>query len=165
MEKYPLEQVALIKQKKLEEAEKVLKQKKEALVKEEEKLVLVEKERDKVKAHRLDKLTQLREGLDQGISTAKIQQMKQYLKVVDEQLKVKEQKVQEQLKAVNLAKTEVEKAREVFLQKQQDVEKLSLHRKEWDKEIQKEATQKEQVESDELGSASHARRKKPFSSE
>ncbi|MBI3237191.1 MAG: type III secretion T3S chaperone [Chlamydiales bacterium] len=158
--KYPLEQLVLIKQKKLDEAEKVLKEKKEALLKEEEKLSIVEKERDKVKEHRMAKLTQLREKLDAGTPTDKIQQMKYYLKVVDEQLKIKEQKVREQQKHVDAAKNALEAARLDFMKKQQDVEKLNLHRKEWEKEIKLELERIEATENDELGSAMHTRRKK-----
>lgn len=158
-QKYPLEQLAFIKQKKLDEAEKVLKEKKEALLKEEEKLAAVEKERDKVKEHRMAKLTQLREKLDAGTSTDKIQQMKHYLKVVDEQLKIKEQKVKEQQKHVDAAKNALEAARQDFLKKQQDVEKLKIHRKEWEKEMKLQLEQLEATESDELGSAMHIRKK------
>lgn len=157
--KYPLEQLAIIKQKKLEEAEKTLKEKKEALIKEEEKLKAVEKERDKVKEHRHAKLEQLREKLDQGTSTDKIQQMKYYLKVVDEKLKAKELKVKEQNKHVENAHKQVELARQDFLKKQQDVEKLRLHREEWKKEMRLLLEHIEGVESDELGSAMHARKR------
>jgi flagellar biosynthesis chaperone FliJ len=156
---YPLEQLAIIKQKKLEEAEKVLKEKKEALIKEEEKLLAVEKERDKVKEHRQAKLQQLREKLDAGTSTDKIQQMKYYMKVVDEKLKTKELKVKEQQKHVENAQKQVELARQEYLKKQQDVEKLRLHREEWEKEMKAILEHLEGVESDELGSAMHARRK------
>ncbi len=81
--KYPLEQVATIKQKKLDEAEKVLRDKKLALEKEEEKLKVVEKERDEVKEHRIANLTQIRENMDEGAPSDKIQQMRSYLKIVD----------------------------------------------------------------------------------
>src|ERR1700679_3899739 len=97
---YPLEQIAIIKQKKLDEAEKVLREKKKALEREEEKLATVEKERNEVKDHRFAKLTQLREKMDEGAPSDKIQQMRYYLKVVDEKLKLKEQKVKEQQKIV-----------------------------------------------------------------
>lgn len=158
--KYPLEQLATIKQKKLEEAEKVLKAKKEALIKEQEKLKAVEKERDKVKEHRDAKLEQFRQQLDLGGSSTKIQQMKQYLKLVEEQLKAKEIKVKEQMKQVDAAQAQVDAARADFLKKQQDVEKLRLHKEDWDKEMQKLAQHQEGVETDELGSAMHVRKKR-----
>lgn len=158
-EPYPLEQIAQIKQKKLEEAEKILKEKKEALLKEEQKLKTIEAERDKVKEHRIHKLTQLRENLDAGTATDKIQQMKYYLKTVDEQLKIKEQKVKDQMKLVDTAKAAVESARTDYLKKHQDVEKLKLHREEWDRQQKRFAAYEEQIEGDELGSAMHARKK------
>jgi len=160
MTKYPLEQLVLIKQKKLDEAEKLLQEKKQALEKEQEKLLAVEKERDKVKDHRLAKLTQLREKLDAGTSTDKIQQMKQYLKVVDEELKQKEHKVKEQQKHVDQATEQVEAARQDMFKKQQAVEKLKLHKKDWDKEMLAEMQREEDREGDEIGSAMHTIKKK-----
>lgn len=158
--KYPLAQLAIIKQKKLDEAEKILKEKKLALIKEEEKLKQVEKERDKVKEHREAKLIQLREKLDEGTTTDKILQMKAYLKVVDEQLSVQEKKVQEQVKKVTLAATAVEAARQDYLKKHQDVEKLRLHREEWEKEMKTLLEQEEAIETDEMGSVGHVRQKR-----
>lgn len=157
---YPLEQLALIKQKKLEESEKALKARKEALQREEERLKTVETERDKVQEHRHAKLEQLREKLDAGTSTDKIQQIKSYLKVVDEQLKAKNLKVIEHEKLVATAKNHVEAARQDFLKKNQDVEKLRLHRVEWAQEQKKLLEHQENVETDELGSSMHARKSK-----
>ena len=156
---YPLEQIAIIKQKKLDEAEKVLRDKKKALEKEEEKLAAVKKERDEVKDHRLAKLTQLREKMDEGAPSDKVQQMRYYLKVVDEKLKTKELKVKEHQKLVDTAKQQVEIARADLLKKQQDVEKMKTHRKEWEQEMKVLAEHKEAVETDEMGSSMHQRLK------
>lgn len=161
---YPLEQLVFIKKKKLEEAEKILQEKKKALEKEEEKLRDVEAIRDKVKDHRMAKLTQLREVLDQGTTTDKIQQMKQYLKIVDEELKQKEAKVRDQKKVVDQATEQVEAARQDMFKKQQAVEKLSIHRKDWDKEMRVELQREEDLEGDEVGSAMHHARKRAKSS-
>ncbi len=155
---YPLEQITIIKQKKLDEAEKVLREKKKALEREQEKLVAVEKERDEVKDHRFAKLTQLREKMDEGAPSDKIQQMRYYLKVVDEKLKAKEVKVKEQQKQVETAKQQVEVARNDLIKKQQDVEKMQMHRKEWEKEMHALAVHKEAIETDEMGSVLHQRR-------
>ncbi len=159
-EKYPLEQLVLIKQKKLEEAEKVLRDKKRLLEEEERKLKACEKERDKVLEHRTAKLTQVREKMDAGASPEKIQQMRYYLKEVDQQLAGKQKKVADQKKNVENAEKNVALARADFLKKQQDVEKLRLHRKEWDKELKAHLEQKEGVETDEIGSSLHARKKR-----
>ena len=157
---YPLEQIAIIKQKKLDEAERVLREKKKALEKEEEKLAVVEKERNEVKDHRFAKLTQLREKMDEGAPSDKIQQMRNYLKVVDEKLKAKEIKVKEQQKQVETAKQQVEVARNDLVKKQQDVEKMQTHRKEWEKEMHALAEHKETLETDEMGAVLHHRRHK-----
>ena len=159
-EKYPLEQVAQIKQKRLEEAEKVLEEKRAILAKEQEKLAELEKERDTVKEHRVAKLSQLRAKMDEGAGAIKITQMKQYLKVVDEQLKQKEHKVKEQQKVVTGAEKAVEVAREDFYKKQKDVEKLKIHRKEWDKEMKDLMEHKEALETDEMGSSIHTMKKR-----
>ena len=128
--------------------------------KEEAKLLEVEKERDKVKSHRIAKLDQLRQKLDEGTTSDKIQQGKRYLKVVDEQLLQKEAKVKIQKKQVEAAQTQVEEARKDLFKKQQAVEKLIIHRKEWDKEMKAIVEHQENLESDELGSAMHLLRKR-----
>ena len=158
--KYPLAQVASIKKRRLDEAEKVLKEKKQLLVQEEEKLTVAEKKRDEVKEHKVAKLTQLREKLDEGTTSNKIQEMKQYLKIVEEKLKAEENKVKEQQKQVDAAKKQVDIAREDLFKKQKDVEKLSIHHKEWEKEIHHEEARQAGIETDELGSAMHVLKKK-----
>lgn len=159
MPRYPLKQLAEIKQKNLETAEINLRDKKRILEQEQTSLTKKEKERDVVKEHRIDKLQQLRDHMDEGAVPHKIEQMKQYLKLVDEKLIVKQQAVVEQKKKVNLAEEEVEKARKELIECQQDVEKMHLHRKEWDREMHLIEEQKEGVEMDEIGAAGHERKK------
>lgn len=158
--KYPLEQLASIKKRRLEEAEKILAEKKLALAKENEKLVQVEKNRDEVKTHRTNKLNQLREKLDAGTTSDKIQQMKYYLKIVDEKLKIEEQKVKDQKKLVENAEKQVETARQELFKKQKDVEKLKIHHEEWDEEMRKLVEQKEGIETDDIGGAMHIMKKR-----
>lgn len=158
--KYPLEQLVLIKQKKLEDAERLLTERKKELEKEEEKLQAVEKERDKVLSHKQAKLTQLREQLDQGTTSDKVQESKRYLKLVDEQLAQKQQKVKEQEKKVEAAKVKLEEARQDLFKKQQAVEKLKIHHKEWEKEMKHLEEFQEGLQGDEIGSAMHILRKK-----
>lgn len=156
---YPLEQVILIKKKRLEEAEKVLLQKKELLIKEEEKMKKVEKERDEVKEHKNDKLAQLRHELDTASSSLKIQQMRLYLKEVQEKLKAKELKVKEQQKMLDAAIKAVELAREDMLKKRLSTEKMSMHKEEWKKEQKVYEVQDEASESDEIGTTIFTRKK------
>lgn len=161
MKHYPLEQVALIKQKRLEEAEKILKEKKRLLDIELDKLKKAEEKRDLVKKHRKDKIKKFLAELDEGTTSDKIATHERYLKkVVDEELKVEEKKVVDQAKLVKKAEEEVEKARKDRLKKNQDVEKLSLHRKEWTKEEMLEEIKVESLETDELGSTSYSMRKR-----
>ena len=55
-----------------------------------EKLYDLTQERDKALEHKTAKLSQLRNALDEGTTTDKIQQMKVYLKVVNEKLAEKQ---------------------------------------------------------------------------
>lgn len=148
---YPLKQVLEIKQKRVEDAEKVVKEKEELLRQENEKLAQVEAERDKVKAHQQAKLQQLRDELDHSTTSPKVQQMKVYLKIVDEKLKVEEKKVQEQKLKVEAAEREVEEAKKQLNLRRLEVDKLKTHREDWEKTMRKEEEIIEGREMDELG--------------
>jgi flagellar biosynthesis chaperone FliJ len=151
--KYPLEQLVLIKKRRLEEAQKKLKEKKQILEKEQEKLKKLEEECQKMSDHKKEKIDQLDEELNQGTTSSKIDIANKYLKVVEEQLSARKRKVVEQDKIVKTAFQQVELARSEMLKKQQDVEKLEIHREEWKKGVLKEIEIKEAIESDEIGSA------------
>lgn len=154
-EVYPLAQVLEVKQRRVEEAEKVVKEKQLALKKEEEKLAEREAERDKVKQHYQDKLTQLRQILDEGTTSPKIQQMKDYLKVVDEKLKVEEKKVKDQQEQVKAAQKNLDQAMEQLRIKRQEVDKLLIHQKDWERTMRRELEIEEGREQDELGFLVH----------
>jgi flagellar biosynthesis chaperone FliJ len=151
MAKYPLKQVLEIKQKRVEDAEKVVKDKQIILDQENEKLAQREADRDKVKQHKEDKLQQLRDTLDHGTTSPKVQQMKAYMKVVDEKLKVEEKKVKDQKEKVEVAKRDLEEAKHQLFLRRQEVDKLQTHRKDWEKEMRKEEEIVEGREMDELG--------------
>jgi flagellar biosynthesis chaperone FliJ len=157
---YPLEQLLEIKKNRFDQAVKILEEKKVILEKAYEKLYDLTQERDLALEHKVAKLTQLRSELDQGTSSDKIQQMKVYLKVVDAKLAEKEKKVVDQQKQVDIAQKQVDVATDELFQRKKDLEKLEIHRKEWEKEIQYWLDQKENVEHDEQGSATHHLRKK-----
>lgn len=148
---YPLAQVLEVKKRRVEEAEKVVLEKRNALEKEKEKLQKCEAERDKVLRHQQDKLKQLRDELDGGTTSDKIQQMKAYLKVVQEKLKVEEKKVAEQKKQVEVAKKNLELAQEDLRKKRLEVDKLELHKKDWHKEMAREQQIIEESELNEIG--------------
>lgn len=150
-EKYPLKQVLEIKQKRVEDAENVVKEKQQVLDQEKEKLAKREQERDKVKQHKADKLKQLRDELDHGTTSPKIQQMKAYLKVVDERLKTEEKKVKEQQDKVAVAQRDLDEAKHQLFLRRQEVDKLQTHRKDWEKMMLKEEEIIEGREMDELG--------------
>lgn len=152
---YPLGQIIDVKKRRVEEAEKIVKEKVAALEKEKEKLAQREADRDKVKKHKADKLKQLRDLLDHESTSPKIQQMKVYLKVVDEKLVIEEKKVKEQQEQVNIAEKNLEQARQELHQRRQEVDKLLNHKKDWEKQMAKELQIVEGREQDELGAIMH----------
>lgn len=160
MPSYPLAQVLEVKQRRVEAAEKVVSEKLAVLQKEQKKLEEREAERDKVKLHKEEKLQQLREILDKESTSPKIQQMKSYLKVVDEKLKIEEKKVADQKKIVEKAEKDLEVAKEDLRQKRVEVDKIAMHKKDWEKGVKKELEIQETKETDELGSMTYSMQKK-----
>lgn len=149
---YPLEQVIKVKQNRVEEQEKVVRAKEEALEKEKKKLAEREADRDKAKQHENDKLAQLRNELDHGTTSDKVQQMKAYLKVAKEKVQIEEKKVKDQNEQVELANKALKAAQEELRIKRLEVDKLVTHKKDWLKEMRKELEIIEQREQDEIGS-------------
>jgi hypothetical protein len=157
---YPLEQLVSIKKNRFDQAVKILEEKKALLDKANAKLYALTEERDEVLKHKNAKLTQFRTEVDGGTTTGKIQQMKTYLKLVEEQLATKQKNVADQQKVVDAAKKQVDMATEEVIQRKKDLEKLEIHKKEWEKEVRYLTEQKEGLELDDQGSATHALRKK-----
>lgn len=157
---YPLKQILEIKQKRVEDAEQVVRIKQQALDIEKEKLEQQKAARDKVKKHRQDKLEQLRAELDHATTSPKIQQMKAYLKVVEEKLKVEEKKVKDQQIKVDAAAKELEEAKHQLFLRRQEVDKIQTHRGDWEKETRKEEEIVEGREQDEMGTVIHGMRRR-----
>lgn len=157
---YPLEQMIAIKKNRFDAAVKTLEEKKTILEKAYEKLYDLTQERDQVFQHKIAKLEQLRHELDTGTTTDVIQRSKIYLKIVDEKLAEKEKKVVDQQKQVDAAQKQVDIATDDLFQKKKDLEKLEIHKKEWEKEMGYWVQQKEGVEQDEQGSSTHFRHKR-----
>ncbi len=157
---YPLAQVLTIKKRRVEEAEKVVLEKRKALEMEQEKLKQREAERDEVVNHYKDKLQQLRDELDGGTTSPKIQQMKAYIKVVKERVKAEEKKVAEQKEQVVIAEKNLEEAQDALRIKRLEVDKLQMHKKDWIKEMKKEQQIVEGRELDEIGNVIHSIRQR-----
>lgn len=152
---YPLKQVLEVKHRRVEQAEKIVKEKIELLKKEQEKLVEREKERNRVFQHHNDKLQQMRDEMDTTTTSFKIQQMKAYLKVVKEKLKVEDKKVKDQKDQVQIAEKNLDLAKQELNRKRQEVDKMQTHRKDWEKITMKELEILEGREHDELGTLSY----------
>ena len=149
---YPLKQVMEIKERRVQDQEKVVKEKAQIVEKEKKILEQKEAERDKVKSHYNAKLKQMRQEMDQGTTSPKILQMKVYLKLVKERQAAEEKKVKEQKQQVETAEKNLEIAKNELKIKRQEVDKLVSHRKDWTKEMRKEMDIIEGREQDELGS-------------
>lgn len=148
---YPLAQIIDVKKRRVDEAEKVVVAKRKDLEAEQEKLKEREKQRDEVKEHKAAKIKQMRDEMDSGTTSDKILQMKAYLKVVDEKLKV-EEKVIDQKAQVKTAEKNLEMAIAELKRKRQEVDKLLTHKKDWLAEMRKEEEIIESREQDEIGS-------------
>lgn len=158
---YPLIQVLEIKLRRVDAAEQVVREKKEILAQEETRLKERIAERDKVKNHHHDKLTQLREELDQvqGTNSPTIQQMKVYIKVVQEKLVSENKKVDEQKKKVEAAEKDLEDAKLLLKQRRLEVDKVQTHREMWEKIQNREDEIKQENVMDELGTLTFSARK------
>jgi len=154
--KYPLEQLKAIKNKRFEQAMIIVEKKTEALKKEEEKMKTLEKERDEVLTHKKEKLQQLRQALDEGTTSDKLQQKKVYLKIVEEKLLEKIKKVEIQKQEVEKAKKALQEAKKDMLNKKKDLEKLQMHKKIWEKELDYYIKREEEKFEDEIGSVKAA---------
>lgn len=152
---YPLEQVLSVKKKRVETAEEVVKEKTKALELEKEKLRQREEERNVVKNHYNDKLSQLRAELDHETTTDKIQQMKVYLKIVIEKLKIEDKKVEDQKEQVSIAEKNLNIAKMELKQRRLEVDKMESHKTDWIKEAKKEEEIQLGREQDELGNVMH----------
>lgn len=148
---YPLKEILDVKHRRVETAEKVVKEKQILLEQEQEKLKQREAERDKVLNHYNDKLEQLREELSHLTTSPTIQQMKIYIKIVQEKLKIEEKKVKDQKEQVEIAEKNLELAKKDLALKRQEVDKLLTHRKDWEREMRKEFEVMEGREQDDLG--------------
>ncbi len=149
---YPLAQIIDVKKRRVDEAEKFVIAKRKELEAEQEKLKEREKQRDEVKEHKAAKIKQMREEMDGGTTSDKILQMKAYLKVVEEKLKVEEKKVIDQKAQVKTAEQNLETAIAELKRKRQEVDKLLTHKKDWLAEMRREEEVIEGREQDEIGS-------------
>ena len=99
--------------------------------------------------------------MEEGTTSDKIELHEKYIKdVIAKQLVEEEKKVKQQTDIVTKARNEVEQARQDRLKKQQEKEKITLHKKGWDKEMLEEIIKDEGNLSDELGTSMHARKKR-----
>jgi hypothetical protein len=157
--KYPLDQLMRIKKKRFDQALEVLEEKTRLLKQEQVKLHKKERSRDEVLDHKDDKIAQLREELDSGTTTDKIQQMKYYLEVVDERLLKKENEVKDQKDVVKQAIKAFDVAKNEMIARKKDLEKLEIHKKQWRREMKYYENREIAKEQDELGSARHSVKK------
>lgn len=157
---YPLIEVIRIKKRRLDEAERVLREKKLILEKEQEKLETCEKEFQEAKNIFDTYLQKLRDAMDQGEGASKIQQHKLHLKDLKDHYIASEKKLEAQKKVVKSCEAAVEQARLDYMQKEKEVEKLHIHKKEWQEVLSMEEKRAEEIKMDEISTSSFARKKK-----
>ena len=157
---YPLADIIEIKERRVEDAEKFVLQKEKELEAEKDKLKKCEEARDKVLAHHNDKLQQLRNTLDAGTTSDKIQQMKRYLNLVKENLEKEEEKVKKQEEAVEKSKQNLLDAKEQLKQRRKEVDKIENHKDLWIKERKKEIEIEDQRLEDEVSELTFINRKR-----
>lgn len=151
MGKYPLQQVYSIKKDRVTKAEKVVREKKELMQIEEDKLRKVKEKRDEVKSLLQQKINQLNTSFDEGTTSDKILQMKGYIEVVKTKLKDAEQQVVTQQKQLEKAEAALAQAIKDLKARRIEEEKIKMHKELWEKEDAKQQEQEEAKQQDELG--------------
>jgi chromosome condensin MukBEF ATPase and DNA-binding subunit MukB len=157
---YPLIEVIRIKKRRLDEAEKVLRDKKLILEKELEKLKSLQKQFDEAKKVFDNYLFKLREAMDAGEPSQKIDQHKLHLKELKERYLLAQKNVENQKKVVKTAEEAVEVARADYQLKEKEVEKLHIHKSEWNQAMKLEEQRGEDIKMDDISNATYSRKKK-----
>lgn len=158
-ETYPLEQIAQIKKRRLDEAERILKQKREALTKEEETLKEKKKAFEASKKLKEEIIEKHFKKIEEGTTSDVLERHDTYIKeVITPKISEEKKGVEDQKKVVQEAKKALEEARIIRLKKNQELEKIILHKKDWEKGVRKELSLEEASVSDELGTAMHSRK-------
>lgn len=159
--KYPLTQIEEIKKRRLEEAEKVLREKRLALDAAEKDLEEKRKALNATQALKLEMIEKYYEDIKKGTTSILMERHDNYIReVVNVKLAEEKKKVDDQKKVVKQATIALEIAKEERLKKNQELEKIHIHKKEWTKEVKKEIDLEEAGISDELGTSMHARKMK-----
>lgn len=157
---YPLVEVIAIKRRRLEEAEKTLRAKKEIQELEKQKLEKLEKELDEAKKTYDTYMAKLRAAMDAGEPSYKIDQHKVHLRDLKDKYFIVQKKVDDQKKVVKKAEEAVEEARKIYMQKEKEVEKLKIHKTEWLKALEKEDLRQEEIKMDEISQSSFLKKSK-----
>jgi len=159
--KYPLEQLVEIKQKRVDDAEKLLIEKKELLKKEEEKLKKCQEKVKKTQKHYDEKLDDFYDSFEgDGTTSTKVNRLKDHLKATLEKLAEEKKAVEKQKSIRNEAQEAVNEAKAILDQRRIDLQKITEHRASWTQEELKEKKRLDIIEHDELGSAIHSQRQK-----
>jgi hypothetical protein len=158
---YPLIDVERIKKKRLEEAEKVLRRARETLATEEKQLVKDKKALDEIIAHKKETIEEYFSKFEtEKMTGEKIETTLNYVKnIIEEKIKVARKTYEEQKNRVKKAQEALDAARHDHYLKNQDLEKIQLHYKEWLKGEHKIELLAEENLMDELGSNMYSSKK------
>ena len=158
---YPLQQIAEIKKRRLEEAEKMLREKRLALDEAEKDLKAKREALNATQKLKLEMIEKHYKDIEKGTTSDILERHDRYMQeVMDVKLAEEKKLVEEQKKVVKDARLALEKARQERLKKNQELEKIHLHKKEWSKGARKEEEIEQAGVADELGTSMHARKMK-----
>jgi hypothetical protein len=156
---YPLKEISEIKKKRLEEAEKILREKRLALDAAEANLKTKKEDLNASLKLKVEMIEKHFKEIEKGTTSDVMERHNRYIQeVMDVKIAEERKKVEDQKKVVKDAKLALEKARAERLIKNQALEKINLHEKEWTKEAKKEMEIEEEAIADELGTSMHGRK-------
>ena len=98
--------------------------------------------------------------MDAGEPSQKIDQHKLHLKELKERYLLAQKNVENQKKVVKTAEEAVEVARADYQLKEKEVEKLHIHKSEWNQAMKLEEQRGEDIKMDDISNATYSRKKK-----
>jgi len=157
---YPLEQLIAIKKQRLEKAERNLLEAKQQL--EQEELALKRKMQECREAQDVHDGTVLHfyDVFQQGLSSNEILQHKEKMKNTLEKVREEEENAQKQRTVRDTAQAKRQDCQRVVQRKRVELEKISMHRKEWKREELLEEIRDLASEQDEIGATRHYMRQR-----
>lgn len=159
-EKYRLQPLLQVKLKHKRATEIALSKAFQALKKEEEKLKVLEKEKQEIIQKREESRREMSEKVARGESVVYDSNIHlNYLKKLKEDEEKKDQEIEDQKEAIKRAEEALAQAKRDYIDACKEVKIMEKHKELWRKKIKKELEFQEQKEMNELGNVIHQLRK------